>query len=93
MTAILSARQLQCVYYSAEGRTNIETAKLLKVSEATVKTHLRRAYHILGAVGLAQAVHLCYQQGLFELRPPGKRPPIALIVQEASFYHNTHEND
>lgn len=52
----LSPRELEVLQLVAEGRTNAEIAKTLFLSEATVKTHLRRIFGKLQVTDRASAV-------------------------------------
>lgn len=52
----LSARELQVLQLVASGRTNAEIAKAFFLSEATIKTHLRRIFTKLQVTDRASAV-------------------------------------
>ncbi|MBA2495851.1 MAG: response regulator transcription factor [Acidimicrobiia bacterium] len=52
----LTERQAEVVVLLLEGLTNAEIAEVLYVGLDTVKTHLRRAYRVLGVRNRAQAV-------------------------------------
>ena len=52
----LSARELQVLQLVASGRTNAEIAKAFFLSEATIKTHLRRIFAKLEVTDRASAV-------------------------------------
>jgi len=52
----LSSREVEVLQLVAEGRTNAEIAKAFFLSEATVKTHLRRIFGKLQVTGRASAV-------------------------------------
>lgn len=52
----LSARELQVLQLVASGRTNAEIAKEFYLSEATIKTHLRRIFGKLHVTDRASAV-------------------------------------
>jgi DNA-binding NarL/FixJ family response regulator len=65
----LSARELEVLRLVAAGHTNREAARLLFISEATVKTHLLHIYEKLGVRDRASAVAAGYQRGL--LLPDG----------------------
>jgi DNA-binding CsgD family transcriptional regulator len=54
----------------ARGRTNAEIGRELFISEATVKTHLLRAFGKLGVSGRTAAVTVAIERRL--LPPPGQ---------------------
>ncbi|MGH1563237.1 response regulator [Mumia sp. DW29H23] len=60
----LSGREEEVLALVARGRSNREIAKLLFVSEATVKTHLGHVYEKLGVKDRAAAVATAYERGL-----------------------------
>jgi DNA-binding NarL/FixJ family response regulator len=65
----LSARETEILARVARGRTNAEIGRELYISEATVKTHLLRAFGKLGVSGRTAAVTTAIERGL--LPPPG----------------------
>lgn len=68
----LTARELEIVALIAEGATNRDIGQRLHISEATVKTHLLRAYAKLGVNDRAAAVGEAFRRGLL---PTAGRPP------------------
>ena len=66
----LSARETEVLAQVARGRTNAEIGQALFISEATVKTHLLRAYGKLGVSGRTAAVTTAIERGL--LPRPGE---------------------
>ena len=66
----LSARETEVLARVARGRTNAEIGRELFISEATVKTHLLRAFGKLGVSGRTAAVTAAIERGL--LPPPGQ---------------------
>ncbi|MEU0805476.1 response regulator transcription factor [Streptomyces sp. NPDC005970] len=62
--AMLTSRETEVLRHVAKGRSNSAIARELKISEATVKTHLNRAMTKLGITSRAEAVALGYECGL-----------------------------
>ncbi len=60
----LSQRELEVLAMVAAGKTNSQTAVLLFISEATVKTHLMHIYAKLGVSDRAAAVAEAFNRGL-----------------------------
>ncbi|GAA1896320.1 response regulator [Asanoa iriomotensis] len=60
----LSAREVEVLRLVAEGRSNGEIARALHISEATVKTHLLRAFAKLGVNDRTAAVTTAMAAGL-----------------------------
>ena len=52
----LTARELECLKWAAEGKTGWEIGRLLGISERTVVFHVENAAHKLGVFGRRQAV-------------------------------------
>jgi DNA-binding NarL/FixJ family response regulator len=68
----LTPRELDVLREVAHGSSNAEVARLLFLSEATVKTYFTRILAKIGARDRAQAVVLAYESGL--VRPGAGRP-------------------
>ena len=68
----LSARETQVLARVARGATNAEIGRELYISEATVKTHLLRAFSKLGVSDRTAAVTTALERGI--LPPPGTAP-------------------
>lgn len=64
----LTDRELQVLRLVAKGNGNAHIAAELKVSEATVKTHLNRVMSKLSISSRAQAVVIAYETGLIRPR-------------------------
>ncbi|MEU5551843.1 response regulator transcription factor [Micromonospora sp. NPDC047793] len=60
----LSNRELEVLQLVADGASNREAARLLFVSEASIKTHLQHVYDKLGVRDRAAAVGEGYRRGL-----------------------------
>ncbi|RFU88246.1 DNA-binding response regulator [Streptomyces triticagri] len=60
----LSSREREVLALVAKGTSNREIARLLFISEATVKTHLTHIYGKLGASDRASAVAVGYDRGI-----------------------------
>lgn len=62
--ATLSGREVEVLGHVAKGRSNAEIGKQLHISEATVKTHLLRAFNKLGVSDRTAAVTTAMSLGL-----------------------------
>ena len=60
----LSAREREVLVLVAKGTANREIARILFISEATVKTHLTHLYAKLGVNDRAAAVATAYERGI-----------------------------
>jgi LuxR family transcriptional activator of conjugal transfer of Ti plasmids len=61
---MLTGRQLSCLSWASFGKTMIETAILLGISENTVRFYLNEAKERLGASNTAHAIRIAVQRGL-----------------------------
>ncbi len=52
----VTARQLECLAWAAEGKTAVEIGIILDISQRTVETHLARACEAFGVHKRVQAV-------------------------------------
>ncbi|WP_281197456.1 response regulator transcription factor [Nocardia pseudovaccinii] len=69
---VLTDREREVVTLVAEGLSNDEIAERIYVSPLTVRTHVQRAMHKLGARHRAQLVVIAFQSGLVRVEPPGQ---------------------
>jgi DNA-binding CsgD family transcriptional regulator len=60
----LTARETEVLALVAQGQTNAEVGRSLFIGEATVKTHLLRAFAKLGVNDRTAAVTAAYRRGL-----------------------------
>lgn len=51
-----SRRERECLELAAQGRTDWEAGRILRISESTVRTYIERAMHRLGALTRNQAI-------------------------------------
>jgi DNA-binding NarL/FixJ family response regulator len=63
----LTRRELEIVRLVAEGHTNAELAKMLWVTEQTVKFHLANIYRKLGVSNRTEAARYVFQHGLADV--------------------------
>ena len=63
----LSVRELEVLALVAKGLSNKEIARKLKISEATVKTHLLHTYEKLGVDDRTAAVTVALERGILHL--------------------------
>jgi DNA-binding NarL/FixJ family response regulator len=68
----LSAREIEVLRLVSTGHTNAEIGRALLISQATVKTHLLRAFGKLGVSDRTAAVTTAYELGI--LPAPGQQP-------------------
>lgn len=68
----LTARETEVLRLVGNGLTNGQIAQRLVLSEATVKTHVKRAMGKLGLSSRAQAVVVAYESGLVVPMSPGR---------------------
>lgn len=66
----LSARELDVLRLVARGASNSEIGRDLRISQATVKTHLLHIFEKLGVGDRTSAVTTALQRGLIELPQP-----------------------
>ncbi|MFE7600583.1 response regulator [Streptomyces sp. NPDC057494] len=66
----LTERETEVLVLVADGLSNPEIAKRLRISTATVKTHINNLFAKTGVRDRAQAVRYAYQHGL--VRAPGR---------------------
>jgi DNA-binding CsgD family transcriptional regulator len=64
---VLSRKELACLTWCKEGKTNWEIGEILVISEKTVEFHLRNATRKLGATNRITAVVAGIKTGLIAL--------------------------
>jgi DNA-binding NarL/FixJ family response regulator len=65
----LTRRELEILRLVSEGHTNAELARMLWVTEQTVKFHLANIYRKLGVSNRTEAARYVFQHGLAEIAP------------------------
>lgn len=60
----ITGREAEVLAHIAEGLTNAEIARALRVSTATVKTHINNLFAKAGLRDRTQAVRYAYRHGL-----------------------------
>lgn len=53
----LTKREIECLFWAAQGRTSDEIADLLKIKKTTVESHRREIIRKLNSQNMAQAVY------------------------------------
>jgi DNA-binding NarL/FixJ family response regulator len=82
--ARLTRRELEILRLVAEGRPNREVAKLLWVTDQTIKFHLANTYKKLGVRNRFEASHWAISRGLVAPLGPLDPVPTAAVTVEAS---------
>ncbi len=70
--ATLTHRELECLRWVAAGKTDLQIARLLGVSQTTARTHIDQARRKLGARTRSQAV------ATSELQSPGAKRTVVI---------------
>jgi DNA-binding NarL/FixJ family response regulator len=73
----LTRRELEILRLVAEGHSNAQLAKMLWVTEQTVKFHLSNIYRKLGVANRTEASRWAQVHGLLEGRPPAAPTALA----------------
>ena len=63
----LTERESSIVRYVAEGLRNAEVAKLLSITEGTVKVQLNKIFHKIGVRDRVELAHYAYRKGLIKV--------------------------
>tara|TARA_B100000029_G_C17506137_1_gene934506 strand:+ start:707 stop:964 length:258 start_codon:yes stop_codon:yes gene_type:complete len=63
----LTSREVECLLWTAHGKTAWEISMILKISEATVNCHLKNAMRKLGVHSKAHAVAKTLILGLIQI--------------------------
>lgn len=63
----LTLRELECLQIVAKGLSNHETAEVLNLSKATIRTHLEHIYQKLEVSNRVEAITEGIRQGIIEL--------------------------
>jgi DNA-binding CsgD family transcriptional regulator len=63
----LTAKELECLRWCREGKTNWEIGEIMLVSEKTVEFHLSNIFRKLGVSNRMTAVVMAIQRGLIPL--------------------------
>ena len=66
----LTRRELELLKLVAEGHSNAQVARMLWVTEQTVKFHLSNVYRKLGVANRTEASRWAQTRGLLSAEPP-----------------------
>ena len=72
----LTGRELEIMAFASEGLSSADIAGMLKISAATVRSHLSNAAKKLGATNTANAVALAIRGGLLPGSPSARTMPL-----------------
>lgn len=64
--APMTEREIECLFWCAEGKTSADTAIILGLAEVTVNYHLKNAIEKLGATNRSNAVFIAGMAGLLQ---------------------------
>lgn len=84
----LTTRHLDVIYWAYQGNTVSQTADLLGLDPATVKSHRDSAFIVLGVHSMMAAVNLCNKLGL--LRVHRHAQPIEDVGQMSAHLKGEH---
>lgn len=73
----LTARERQILAHVVDGKSNIEVAQALYLSEDTIKTHLRRVFRKLGVSSRTGAVALAVRTNTIWVERSGSAPALS----------------
>ena len=63
----LTAREVEVLQHVSGGNRNRDIAEILKISEETVKVHLKHIMDKLGAKDRTQAIAIAVRRGIIQL--------------------------
>jgi DNA-binding CsgD family transcriptional regulator len=67
---LVTARERECIYWIAQGKTNEDIAAILSIDVETVRTYVKRAFHKLGRLNSrGQLVYEAIRLGLIDVPP------------------------
>ena len=66
----LSARELEVLTWAAKGKTSSETAQIIGIKFASVRSYVNSLLLKLDAMNIQHAVALGYEHGILAPRPP-----------------------
>lgn len=70
MNPIPSKREVEVLFWLAQGCTRAQAGRRLWITENTVQTHLKRLYIRLGAANRSQALAIAYQSDWWGYNQP-----------------------
>lgn len=88
-TAVLTARERECLQWVALGKTDEEIAGLILRSTSTIRFHMKNALRKLGALNRAHAVGITHRHELLGARPQ----TITHIAAEESDFSSTRTSE
>ncbi len=73
----LTRREIQCLKWAADGKTDADIGEIMKISTPTVRFHMRNAADKMGVAGRSQAVHHATTLGYIGERKTRSRTSLA----------------
>ena len=66
-TVGLTGKEIECLRWCKEGKTNWEIGEILGIAERTVNEHAQTAFRKLGAANRAQAIAIAVRERLINI--------------------------
>lgn len=81
---VLTHREIEVMRHTAEGLSNRAVARILKISQRTVETHLERARHKIGANNTVELIRFAIRSGIIPLDQSPLYVPLSPMPAEST---------